>query len=346
MPGVAHFEILESLGVGAVGSVYRARDTQTGDIVALKLLHDNPRDMVDVQRRFIREVAVLQKLDHPNIVHYYDCGIYDGRFYLAMEHVDCGTLKDVLRGQRQLAWREVVDVAIQVCSALEAAHCVGVIHRDLKPANLFLSGRGIVKVGDFGLARAENLSRLTDAGTTVGTCRYMPPEQITGEEKLTGAVDLYALGCVMFEMLLGRVPFDGASLVMVFEKHMFAEPENPADLISDCPADLGQVVLRLLEKEPADRPSSATMTRRWLEQVAAGKSIDWAITVRNTPSVPCEPPHETAVVETPTDNDLAQNLTERLYGRLELEQAETPWKIIAALIALLAAIAAIIWFKR
>lgn len=339
---VAHFEVLESLGVGAVGSVFRARDTESGTFVALKLLHDNPKDTVDVQRRFIREVAVLQRLDHPNIVRYHDCGIHEGRFYLAMEHVDCGTLKDVLKGGRALPWRDAVDVAIQICAALEGAHGGSVIHRDLKPANLFLSGGGLVKIGDFGLARAENLSRLTDAGTTVGTCRYMPPEQITGEETLTGAVDLYALGCVMFEMLTGRPPFDGTTLVMVFEKHMFAEPENPANLIADCPADLGEVVLRLLAKEPADRPATAGVVKRWLQQIAAGEPVDWEITVRATPRAPTEPAPQVP----PIVNGPAHNLTERLYGRLEVERTGPDWKItLLALIALLIAIAAAIWLK-
>ncbi|MEX2170154.1 MAG: serine/threonine-protein kinase [Pirellulales bacterium] len=342
MPRVAHFDILESLGVGAVGSVYRARDTESGTFVALKLLHDNPKDMIDVQRRFIREVAVLQQLDHPNIVRYHDCGIYEGRFYLAMEHVDCGTLKDVLHGKRSLAWRDAVDVAIQICAALEGAHAGGVIHRDLKPANLFLSGKGLVKVGDFGLARAENLSRLTDSGTTVGTCRYMPPEQITGEEVLTGAVDLYALGCVMFEMLVGRAPFDGTSLVMVFEKHMFAEPENPADLIVGCPADLGKVILRLLAKEPSGRPSSAGVVKKWLEQIAAGEPVDWETAARAKPIPPVPAMQLPTSVDGPT-----QNLTERLYGRLELEQTGPDWKLILlGLVLLLIAIAAAIWFKQ
>jgi serine/threonine protein kinase len=253
----------------------------------------------------------------------------------------------VLRGNRKLAWREVVDVAIQICSALEAAHAAGIVHRDLKPANLFLSGDGLIKVGDFGLAKDENLSRLTDAGSTVGTCRYMPPEQITGEEKLTGAVDLYALGCVMFEMLVGRPAFDGNTLVMVFEKHMFAEPQNPSYLVADCPADLGQIVLRLLEKDATDRPADAATVRRWFEQVAANKPINWESERKTNPEARNEPLHEPTIAQTPPIDAPSQNLTERLYGRLELEQTGPPWKfVVIGVIVLLAAIAAALWFRQ
>ena len=140
-----------------------------------------------------------------------------------------------------LPWREAVECAIQICAALEHAHQIGVIHRDLKPANLFLSADGHVKVGDFGLARDLNSSRLTMDGQTVGTCRYMPPEQIAGEAKLTGAVDLYALGCIMYEMLVGRTPVDGNTIVEIFEGHLNEEPTPPIDLVDGCPQDLSDL---------------------------------------------------------------------------------------------------------
>ena len=158
----------------------------------------------DLQRRFVREVAIVERLNHPNIVRHYDCGLADDRIYFAMELVDCGTLKDVLRQRGKLPWREAVECAMQICAALDHAHQVGVIHRDLKPANLFLAEDGRVKVGDFGLARDLNNSRLTLDGQTVGTCRYMPPEQIAGDAELTGATDLYAVGCILYEMLVGQ----------------------------------------------------------------------------------------------------------------------------------------------
>lgn len=342
---VAHYEVLSSLGIGAVGSVYRARDTESGASVALKLLHPTSQNTVDVQRRFIREVTVLQKLDHPNIVQYYDCGIHEGQYFLAMEQVDCGTLKDVLKGGRVLPWRDAVDVAIQICAALEVAHAKGVIHRDLKPANLFLSKDGLVKVGDFGLARAEDLSRLTEAGTTVGTCRYMPPEQIAGEERLTGAVDLYALGCLLFEMLVGRSPFDGTTLVMVFEKHMFADPENPCDLIAGCPADLGELVLKLLAKEPANRPPSAAIVKDWLKQIVAGEAVDWEKTI--PAHLPAEPPTEASVGGIESEEGAAMpNLTERLHAGLTEEPKDADWRFaVLALILLAIVVGVALWLR-
>lgn len=337
---VAHYEVLSTLGAGAVGSVYRARDSESGATVALKLLHQTSQNTVDVQRRFIREVTVLQKLDHPNIVRYYDCGLHEGQYFLAMENVDCGTLKDVLKGGRVLPWRDAVDVAIQICAALEAAHAKGVIHRDLKPANLFLSKEGLVKVGDFGLARAEDLSRLTEAGTTVGTCRYMPPEQITGEEKLTGAVDLYALGCLLFEMLVGRSPFDGTTLIMVFERHMFSEPENPCDLIAGCPADLGQLVVRLLAKEPANRPAGAALVKSMLQQIAVSEPVDWE---KTAPANVSSASARTAVggltdlseTEISLVSIPAPNLTERLHAGLSEEPRDVNWKFALLGVAVL-----------
>jgi serine/threonine protein kinase len=172
-----------------------------------------------------------------------------------------------------LPWREAVECAIQVCAALEHAHEIGVIHRDLKPANLFLAENGNVKVGDFGLARDLNSTRLTLEGQTVGTCRYMPPEQIAGEANLTGAVDLYALGCILYEMLVGRTPFDGHSIVEIFESHLNETPTPPAELVRNCPGDLSDLVMQLLAKSPQDRPASAAAVRAALMDILHGRPM-------------------------------------------------------------------------
>jgi eukaryotic-like serine/threonine-protein kinase len=270
---VGAYELGSLLGSGTVGAVYRARHRETGQAAVVKLLQAQTAAEPEVQKRFVREVAIAEKLDHPNIVRHYDCGLCDDRIYFAMELVECGTLKDVLRRRGTLSWREAVACAIQVCDALEHAHKLGIIHRDLKPANLFLATDGKVKIGDFGLARDLNSHRLTLEGQTVGTCRYMPPEQISGDDELTGAVDLYALGCLIFEMLTGRPPFDGNTIIQIFEAHLYNEPTPLVSLVRDCPQDLSELVLLLLAKKPESRPTSATEVQTALADILGGRPM-------------------------------------------------------------------------
>jgi serine/threonine protein kinase len=267
------YELGPLLGAGTVGAVYRARHRETGEAAVIKLLQAEAAAEPEVQRRFVREVAIAEKLNHPNIVRHYDCGLCDDQIYFAMELVECGTLKDVLRRRGTLSWREAVAVAVQVCDALQHAHQLGIIHRDLKPANLFLAADGKVKIGDFGLARDLNSHRLTVEGQTVGTCRYMAPEQIAGDEQLTGAVDLYALGCLIFEMLTGRPPFNGNSVIQIFEAHLYCEPTPLVSLVRDCPHDLSELVLALLAKEPIQRPASAAEVQLALSDILHGRAM-------------------------------------------------------------------------
>ena len=268
---VGGYEVGALLGAGTVGEVYHARHCDTGVRAVLKFLHEQTAREPDAQRRFVREVAIAEKLDHPNIVRHYDCGLHDDQYFFAMEFVDCGTLKDVLRQRRRLPWREAAECAIQICDALQHAHDRGIIHRDLKPANLFVSADGQVKVGDFGLARDLNKARLTLEGQTVGTCRYMAPEQITGESELTGAADLYALGCILYRAIVGEPAFDGESIIDIFEAHLYSEPRPPADVAEDCPEDLSNLILRLLAKDPHERPASANAVRAALEDIVGGR---------------------------------------------------------------------------
>lgn len=264
---VGDFELGEHFASGTVGEVYYARHRETGQKAVVKFLQNHAESEPDLQRRFVREVAILERLNHPNIVRHYDCGLAEDRIYFAMELVDCGTLREVLRRRRKLPWREAAECAMQICAALAHAHELGVIHRDLKPANLFLAEDGRVKVGDFGLARDLNNSRLTLDGQTVGTCRYMPPEQIAGEAQLSGATDLYAVGCILYEMLTGQTPFDGGTIVEIFESHLHDEAEPPVDLVRDCPQDLSDLVMLLLEKDPASRPNDAVAVQSALADI-------------------------------------------------------------------------------
>lgn len=270
---IGDYEIREALGQGAAGVVYRAVHRKTGEPVALKLLHARTNEDADLQRRFVREATVLEKLRHPNIVRHCECGIHSDRFFLAMELVGSRTLKDVLVENGPMPWRAAAETAVQVCQALAHAHKAGVIHRDLKPANLFLAEDGSVKVGDFGLARDLEQHRLTIEGQTVGTCRYMAPEQVQGLSELTGSLDLYALGCLMHQMLTGRPPFDGSTIVEVFEHHLFSEPPDLRTRVPDAPEGLVRVVEMLLAKDPKDRPADADAAREMLEAVLRGEPL-------------------------------------------------------------------------
>jgi len=320
---VGDYELGELLGSGTVGNAYRAKHRESGQPAVIKFLQTYAAAEPDIQRRFVREVSITEKLDHPNIVRHFDCGLDADRIYFAMELVDCGTLKDVLRQRGKLPWREAVECAMQICAALEHAHQLGVIHRDLKPANLFLAGNGQVKVGDFGLARDLNSSRLTVDGQTVGTCRYMPPEQIAGEANLTGAVDLYAVGCILYEMLLGQTPFDGGTIVEIFEAHLNDEPVPPAELI-DCPADLSELVMRLLAKSPRDRATSAAAVQSALADILHERPM--RLEVRS--------PEELAADLAATIHPDRPNLTVRLHSDSEGEHKSwTPAMLVLGLVA-------------
>ena len=196
MPAIdlTDYEIGSVLGVGTVGTILAAVHRQTGEQVAIKRLHPGVSRDPLIRARFRREMLVLQRLDHPNIVRYLGGGEDDGSLFYAMELVDGGTVKDLLQARGAMEWPVVAEIAKQVCSALQCAHNNGVIHRDLKPGNLFLTKEGEVKLGDFGIARDLKGKDISASGMTVGTRAYMAPEQITGDASVSGKADLYSLG--------------------------------------------------------------------------------------------------------------------------------------------------------
>lgn len=264
---IGPYTLGECLGQGGFGAVYEATHCETGQRVALKFLRDSKLLQPEAQNRFVREVGLLARLDHENIVRHYDAGLHKGVIYCAMELVECGSLKEVLLARGRLPWCEATEVAVQVCRALAHAHARNCVHRDLKPANLYLSEDGMVKLGDLGLARDLDQSRLTASGQTVGTWRYMPPEQIVGEEKIDGRLDVYALGCILFEMIAGRVPFDGPDFATIFDQHLEADPPRLDEIAADCPQPLADLVDQMLEKLPAHRPENAAVVADRLEEI-------------------------------------------------------------------------------
>ena len=254
---IEDFQLGASLGQGTVGEIFSATELSTGRAVAIKMLLTSVSQDRLIRSRFEREIVILENLRHPNIVEVLGGGEVGGRLFYAMELVDAGTVKDLLVRFNMLPWSEVATIAKQVCSALQYAHNHGIIHRDLKPANLFLTRQGYVKLGDFGIARDLRANELTDHGLTVGTHAYMSPEQITADSRISGKTDLYALGCVLFEMLVGRPPFQGVNFAQLFEQHLRSPAPRVRDFVPNIPDRMDDVIASLLKKSPDDRPFNA-----------------------------------------------------------------------------------------
>lgn len=258
----------ERLGIGGMGTVYRARHLLIDRPVAVKVLNQRFVEDEAARTRFRREAKAAGRLQHTNAVTVTDFGeSHDGYVYLVMELLEGRTLRDVLAKEAPLDPARAVSLMMQVSAAVAAAHEAGIIHRDLKPANIFIVQRAdvpaLVKVLDFGIAKlaAEMLDddepmTLTQVGAMIGTPRYMSPEQCDGVE-LTPASDVYSLGCILYEMLTGTVPFSGSTPLAIAMKQMTELPRSPSDFVSSIPPALEQVVMHTLEKAPEDRPADA-----------------------------------------------------------------------------------------
>ncbi|MBA2783617.1 MAG: serine/threonine protein kinase [Rubrobacteraceae bacterium] len=284
------YAISRTLGRGGVAEVFLAHDGVLGRDVALKMLNrERSRDDEYVER-FRREAQSAAALSHPNIVSIYDRGeAEDGSCYICMEYLPGGTLKDRISRDGRLASSVVAEVAMQISGALDAAHERGVIHRDIKPQNVLITRSGDVKVADFGIALAESETSITRANLVLGTAAYMSPEQATGG-RVGPRSDLYSLGVVMYEVLTGEVPFDGDDPVAVATKHVNSPPRPPRETVSDIPGGLNDLVLRLLAKDPDDRPTSASALVGEIQR-SMGE------TPRSEPEM-AEDPWETSTVQT------------------------------------------------
>ena len=257
IPTAATFKLLEPLGVGTVGTVYRAESPDISHPVAVKLLHPTIAHDPNIVDRFQREITIMERLDHPHIVRNYGGGLMDGQYFYAMQLLDHGTLKERLQSYGPLTWPQAAAFSAQIASALQHAHNHGIIHRDLKASNLFFNEQGGVVLGDFGIARDTHEADVTADGITVGTYAYMSPEQICADKEISGKADLYSLGCVMYEMLTGKPPFQGANFAQIWDQHLHKQPQGLREQGIDCPQWLEQLVLKLLAKDPELRPFNA-----------------------------------------------------------------------------------------
>jgi serine/threonine-protein kinase len=250
------YELERPLGHGAMAVVDLARDVELGRSVALKRLAENLARDDELRARFLREARLAARLAHPNIVHVYDVGEDDGRPFMAMEYVDGETLTELVARRGPLPAEEAAELGIQACRGLAAVHAAGLVHRDVKPQNLLLRRDGVLKLGDFGIAFGVEGTRLTMAGTVLGTAAYLAPEQARGEE-VTAAADVYGVGAVLYELLTGQPPRAPSSIA---ELVVTTTIEPPAG----APPALAAVVMRCLDPEPQLRPASAAVVAQEL----------------------------------------------------------------------------------
>ena len=251
------YEILEKIGVGGMATVYKAKCHVLNRFVAVKVLKEEFITDFEFIRRFKSEAQTAASLTHPNIVSIYDVGNEGDVYYIVMELIQGKTLKEIIVEDGKLSWKWSVNIAIQIASALETAHKNNLIHRDIKPHNIIITEDGMAKVTDFGIAKAVSNSTITAFGTTIGSVHYFSPEHARGG--VTDAKsDIYSLGIVMYEMLTGRVPFDADTPVSVALMQVQEEPIEPRKLNPQIPISVNNIILKAMQKDPADRYQSAT----------------------------------------------------------------------------------------
>jgi serine/threonine protein kinase len=263
------YQIIEELGKGGMGKVYKAHDTEIKEKIALKLIKPEISADKKTIERFQNELKFARKIGHRNVCRMYDLNKEEGSYYITMEYVSGEDLKSFIRRVGQLPSGKAISIAKQVAEGLTEAHRLGVIHRDLKPSNIMIDKDGNARIMDFGIARSVEAKGITGAGVMIGTPEYMPPEQAEAKE-VDQRSDIYSLGVILYEMVSGRVPFEGDTALSIAMKHKGEAPKDPREFNSQISEDLSRVILRCLEKDKDRRYQSADDVMSELEGIEKG----------------------------------------------------------------------------
>lgn len=266
------YEVIETIGRGGMGTVYKARQTNLDRIVAIKMLSEELAADPEFRARFHQEATVVARLNHPNIVQIFDIEPHNNTFCIIMEYVDGENLQAKIDRDVTLAEQEVVVIGAQVSRALAYAHTKGIVHRDIKPDNIHVTPKGVAKVMDFGIARIHDSKLKTQTGISMGTPKFMSPEQVTGKN-VDGQTDLYSLGICMYYCLAGKPPFDGENAISVATRHLYEQPEPPSHLNASISPAVEKVILKALEKQ---KP------KRYLTGIEMAEALEGVLKIRGT----------------------------------------------------------------
>ena len=284
---VGDYEVLSVLGLGGMGKVYKVRNAISDRVEAMKVLLPDLNSHQSLADRFLREIRLLASLNHPNIAALRTALTYENQLVMIMEFVEGETLSNRI-ARAPISTAEAVNYSEQILSALGYAHKHNIIHRDIKPANMMLTPQGVVKLMDFGIARSGTDGSLTSTGTTLGSLNYMPPEQVRGEAA-DARSDIYSFGISLYELLTGKLPFQGDSQYSLMTAQLNQKPPSPISLRADVPPALNEIILMAMAKEPADRFQSADAFSNALKSVPVSALPSPGTTFTPTPRAPMSP---------------------------------------------------------
>jgi len=263
------YEVIEALGVGGMGEVYRVEDKKVGQEVALKLIKPEIATNKKTIERFRHELKTARMISHRNVCRMFDLGEEKGTYFITMEYIAGEDLKSFLRRSKQLALGTAISIAKQICEGLTEAHHLGVVHRDLKPGNIMIDKNGNARIMDFGIARSLEAKGMTGEAMIAGTPEYMSPEQVEGKE-VEQRSDIYSLGILLYEMMTGRVPFEGDTPFAIGVKHKSEIPKDPKKINALIQEDLSQLILKCLAKDKEKRYQDAADLHTELERIEQG----------------------------------------------------------------------------